>query len=451
MTKRLVNLLTLLLLPLIATAQEKPNVLLIISDDQSWTDYSFMGHPQIETPHLDKLAAESLTYTRGYVTSPLCRPSLASILTGLHTHKHGITGNDLKSPKRKDLNGMTSRRHPDWAPKNERLYAGFVKHPNVARALNDAGYLTLQTGKYWEGKPQRAGFTHAMTHADPARGGRHGDSGLKVSREGIQPIKDFLDESKSSNKPFFIWHAPFLPHTPHNPPKELMEKYLKREPNKFRARYFAMVDWFDQTCGELLSELDNRNLAKNTIVLYVTDNGWIQDTESARFAPLSKQDPHEGGIRTPIMLKWPGNVTPEMDQTTLVSSIDLAPTILKACSITVPPTMTGLDLRDKAALQTRNTIHGYDGNHDIFDLENRTSNMETRYIIEGDWKLLEHHFSPTLFRAYNGVFTGKADNKEGKPELYNLIKDPHEKVNLAAQNPDQVKALQAKILKWWNS
>ena len=113
--------------------------------------------------------------------------------------------------------------------------------------------------------------------------------------------------------------------------------------------------------------------------------------------------------------------------------------------------MTGLDLRDKAALQTRNAIHGYDGNHDIFDLENRTSNMETRYIIEGDWKLLEHHFSPTLFRAHNGVFTGKADNKEGKPELYNLIKDPHEKVNLAAQNPDQVKALQAKILKWWNS
>ena len=107
-----------------------------------------------------------------------------------------------------------------------------------------------------------------------------------------------------------------------------------------------MVDWFDQTCGELLSELDNRNLAKNTIVLYVTDNGWIQDTESARFAPLSKQDPHEGGIRTPIMLKWPGNVTPEMDKTTLVSSIDLAPTILKACNIAVisPPTLLLLPL-----------------------------------------------------------------------------------------------------------
>ena len=147
MTKRLVHLLALLLLPLIVQAQEKPNVLLIISDDQSWTDYGFMGHPHIETPHLDKLAAESLTYTRGYVTSPLCRPSLASILTGLHTHKHGITGNDLQVPKKEGLNGMASRKHPDWAPKHEQLYAGFVKHPNIARSLKDAGYLTLQTGK----------------------------------------------------------------------------------------------------------------------------------------------------------------------------------------------------------------------------------------------------------------------------------------------------------------
>ncbi|MGY8687920.1 MAG: sulfatase, partial [Verrucomicrobiales bacterium] len=101
----------------------------------------------------------------------------------------------------------------------------------------------------WESQPQRAGFTHAMTHGDPAKGGRHGDEGLKVSRDGIQPIKDFLDESKSANKPFFIWHAPFLPHTPHNPPKELHDKYKKLESNEFESRYYAMVDWFDQTCG----------------------------------------------------------------------------------------------------------------------------------------------------------------------------------------------------------
>ena len=428
---------------------ERPNVLLIISDDQSWTDYGFMGHPHIETPHLDQLAKDSLTYTRGYVTTPLCRPSLASILTGLHTHRHGITGNDLRVPKDQKVKGMRSRKDPEWAPKHEQLYAGFVKHPNIARSLKDAGYLTLQTGKYWEGKPQRAGFTHAMTHADPAKGGRHGDEGLKISRNGIQPIQDFLDDSKETKKPFFIWHAPFLPHTPHNPPKNLHDKYKKLEPNEFVSRYYAMVDWFDQTCGELLTELDKRGLAENTVVIYVTDNGWIQDSKSGRFAPLSKQDPHEGGIRTPIMVRWPGKVTPRMDQSTLASAIDIAPTVLRICGLPVPDTMTGLDLRDTEALAKRNAIYGSDGNHDIFDLENRSSNLETRYIVEGEWKLLVHHPSPTLFRAYNGVFTGREDNKEGKPELYHLSKDPHEKTNLAAEHPDKVEALTKTLDAWW--
>ena len=438
-----------LALAISASGQDRPNVVLILSDDQSWTDYGFMGHPQIETPHLDKLAAESLTYTRGYVTSPLCRASLASILTALHTHRHGITGNDIQVPKDAGLNGMSSRKHPDWAPKHETLYASFEKHPNAARALKDAGYLTLQTGKFWEGKPQRVGFTHAMTHADPSKGGRHGDNGLKVSRETIQPIKDFLDESTSTNKPFFIWHAPFLPHTPHNPPQALFEKHLKKEPNTFIARYNAMVEWFDQTCGEVLSELAKRGLTENTIVIYVTDNGWIQDPESDKFAPLSKQDPHEGGIRTPIMIKWPGHITPLMDKTTLVSSIDIAPTILRCCQVVVPSTMTGLDLRDRAALAKRNVVYGSDGNHDIFDIDNRTSNLETRYVVQGDWKLMMHHASPTLFRAYNGVFTGREDNKEGKPELYDLKEDPYEKTNLAAKHPEKLATLQTLLDSWW--
>ncbi len=457
MMKTTLPLLSLALVLTLASAQaqdrpsQPPNILLIISDDQSWTDYGFMDHPHIDTPHLDKLASESLTYTRGYVTSPLCRPSLASIFTGLHTHQHGITGNDIqvKGAKGKRPDGMRARRHPDWAPKHEQLYAGFEKHPNLARSLTRAGYLALQTGKWWENRPQRYGFTRAMTHGDPARGGRHGDEGLKISRQGIQPIAEFLDESKASEKPFFIWHAPFLPHTPHNPPAELHDKYREREPNEFVSRYYAMVEWFDQTCGELLGELDRRGLRDNTVVLYVTDNGWIQDPESGRFAPLSKQDPHEGGIRTPIILRWPGKVEPRLDTTTLVSSIDLAPTILRCTGQAVPGTMNGLDLRDTETLRERNTIYGYDGNHDIFDVDDRTSNLETRYIVHGEWKLLLHHPGPTLFRAYNGVYTGKSDNTEGRPELYHVTEDPHERTNLATTHPEKVKELSAMLEAWW--
>ena len=133
-----------------AHAADRPNVLLILSDDQSWTDYSFMGHKVIETPNLDKLAKESLTYTRGYVTSPLCRPSLASIFTGLHTPIHGITGNDLLDPE--GGKRPVPRNQPKWAAKHEQLYRAFENNPKLAQLLTDAGYLTLQTGKWWENK-----------------------------------------------------------------------------------------------------------------------------------------------------------------------------------------------------------------------------------------------------------------------------------------------------------
>lgn len=407
-----------------------PNVVLILSDDQSWNDYSFMGHSVIETPRLDKFAKESLTYTRGYVTSPLCRPSLASIFTGMATPYHGITGNDLSSdPEDEKINSQRSRVSEKYAPRHEHLYKEFRKNPNLARLLADQGYLTLQTGKFWEGDPKLSGFTHAMTHGDPKRGGRHGDLGLKISREGIEPIKSFLDQSKAEKKPFFIWHAPFLPHTPHNPPKELYDKYLKLEPNKYIARYYAMVEWFDQTCGELFDELDSRGLAENTIILYVTDNGWIQSPDSGRYAPLSKQDPHDGGVRTPIMVKWQGTIEPKMDKETLVSSIDLAPTILKACGVEVPKTMHGLDLRDQEALKKRNIVFGYDGDHDMSNWQKTTTNLQTRYVVQGDWKLLDH--------------VGKAD------ELYNITADPWEKKNLIEEKPAKVVALTKALDAWW--
>ena len=108
-------------------AADRPNVLLILSDDQAWGDYGFMGHPHIETPHLDQLAAEASTFTRGYVTAPLCRPSLASILTGLHPHQHGITGNDPNLPDA-GVNPMASRADPRYAAIYETLIARIEAH-----------------------------------------------------------------------------------------------------------------------------------------------------------------------------------------------------------------------------------------------------------------------------------------------------------------------------------
>ena len=99
------------------------------------------------------------------------------------------------------------------------------------------------------------GFTHGMTH-----GGPHGDAGLKIGHEGMNEIFDFIEDA--GDKPFFVWYAPFLPHTPHNPPKRLFDKYAKKTESKFIARYWTMCEWFDETCGELLDHLDEKNLAK---------------------------------------------------------------------------------------------------------------------------------------------------------------------------------------------
>jgi hypothetical protein len=95
------------------------------------------------------------------------------------------------------------------------------------------------------GSFQDGGFTHGMTHGDPKRGGRHGDEGLSIGREGMQPVSDFLDLATQEKKPFLLWYAPFLPHTPHNPPKRLLEKHTRPGRAADVAAYYAMCDWFD--------------------------------------------------------------------------------------------------------------------------------------------------------------------------------------------------------------
>lgn len=413
-------------------AESRPNILLIISDDQAWTDYSFMGHPHLDTPRLDQLAAESTTYTRGYVTSPLCRASLASIVTGLPTHRHGITGNDPAMPD--GSKGRPSRKKPQFRELHETLYRQFAEAPNIAELLQEAGYATMQTGKWWESDPKRFGFDTAMTHGDPARGGRHGDAGLEISRRGIEPIRAFLDGATSgeSAQPFFIWHAPFLPHAPHTPPEELLKKYLPVAPSRPVALYWAMCEWFDQTCGELLDEIASRELKQETLIVYVVDNGWIQDPDQAHgHGPRSKRTPYEGGVRTPIMVRWPGQVAPRRDMSTLVSTIDIAPTILQAAGVDVPDSMSGIDLGNRESLRERNAAYGSAHPHDIADVSNSTAEVTARYIVAGPWKLIAFHDSPD------------------RSELYHLEVDPHEEVNLAKSRPEVVARLRRQLDAWW--
>ena len=219
--KHILSLLALLLMASSAAGESKPpNIVLIISDDQAYTDYGFMGHPTIETPHLDKLASESVVFRRGYVPTALCRPSLMTLVTGLYSHQNKTTGNDPAGTP-------ANQRHAEQAGKHirELLISHIDQTGALPQWLAKKGYVSHQSGKWWEGSYKRGGFTEGMTKGFPKRGGRHGDAGLKIGREGLKPITDFIDRSVADEKPFFVWYAPFLPHTPHNPPNRLFEKY----------------------------------------------------------------------------------------------------------------------------------------------------------------------------------------------------------------------------------
>lgn len=408
-----------------------PNIVLIISDDQGWGDYSFMGHASIQTPHLDRLASESLVFTRGYVAAPLCCPSLASIITGLHPHQHKITSNDPAYLGKGDRWNIQK-----WAPERRRLredmIANFAETTTIPEILRDLDYQSLQTGKWWMGSYRRGGFTHGMTHGDMDRGGRHGDEGLMIGRKTMQPIFDSI--RNTDNRPFFLWYAPMLPHTPHNPPGRLLRKYQEKTDSIHIARYWASCEWFDETCGELLNFLTESGIAKNTMVLYVCDNGWVQRADGNGFTERSKRSPYEGGIRTPIMIRWPGHIAPRFDTSTLVSSIDLAPTILGACGLEPLNDMQGVNLLDKGALRNRNALFGAAFTHDAVDIDTPLSSLKHIYVIEGEWKLI-------LPSSRNGTGT--------KPELYNVISDPKETRDLSAQHVEIVKRLRSRMKEWW--
>lgn len=417
-----------------ATAGEiLPNIVLIISDDQGWSDYSFMGHPHIATLRINRLAAEGLTFTRGYVAAPLCRPSLASIATGLYPHQHGIIGNDpvikgIPMATKEDRNIYKNNQRPSL---NKPVVDAFEELPTLADLMGEKGYLSLQTGKWWEGHYSQGGFTHGMTHGDPQRGGRHGDAGLTIGREGMQEIYDFIDLAEEEGKPFFVWYAPLLPHAPHNPPDSLLQKYLQVAPNEPVARYWANCEWFDITCGQLIDHVDERGLGESTLFIYVTDNGWIQHPEFAhRSYRRSKRSPYEMGIRTPIMFRWTGTIEPEMDTTTLVSSVDIATTIYKVCGIEGPENLQGLNALDPEVLQAREGIFAEGLTHDPFTEE---SSPQYRVIITNPWKL---------------ILPDPITMPEEELQLYNVFEDVNETHNLVLDHPDIVADLKTSIEEW---
>jgi uncharacterized sulfatase len=305
----------------------------------------------------------------------------------------------------------------------------FFKNPMLPGELAKAGYLTMHTGKYWMRKPKDAGFTD-----DNGETGRHGGKSLGIGRQTMDPIYKFIDKAKGEEKPFFVWYAPFLPHTPHNPPARLADKY-KGVPN---GKYLAMVEWLDETCGDLMKNLKDKGVDDNTLIVYLADNGWNQ---------WGKASPYENGIRTPVILRWPAKIQPKRDTTRFASNLDVFPTILSAAGVGYSDQLPGINLLDDCAVSARKELFFENFSHNMVSAAEPGKSLWTRSIIRGDWKLISWQENPPKEKPNVGGHRRK--NPKVFNELFNLKEDPHENTELSGKHPARVSELQSAIDAWW--
>ena len=407
---------------------ERPNIVLIIADDQAFTDFGFMGDQIVRTPHIDRLAAESARFTHAYVPTAMCRPSLATLLTGRYPHESGIYFN--------------------LAPGNQQaaVERAFRSLDTLPDLLARKGYSSLQTGKFWEGHHENGGFTHGMTIGETTALADHetlhafvgpfGDHGLKIGREGLQPIFEFIEER--GNEPFFVWFAPLIPHVPFTPPDEFAAVYDDLGLDPRIAAYYAMCSWLDAKVGELLDYLDRKDLAKRTLVVFLSDNGFRPNLQSNQpfHSRRSKASPFELGVRTPILVRWPGH-TRAATHVEPVSSVDLVPTFLEAAGLgELPLDLPGISLLASAEGRggvQREAVFGEDYRYPATGVGDPAADLLHRWVRRGPWKLIE----PTA--------------PDSPPMLFRVAEDPLEQNDLAADTewaPERAE-LEALLDAWW--
>ena len=418
-----------------SATSEQPNVILILADDLGYGDVGCYGAPDVKTPVMDRLAAEGVRCTDGYAAFPVCSPSRAALLTGRYPARFG--------PTYEDYYGGGA---PELDP---------IKHRTIGQMMKDVGYRTACFGKWnvsnlnrrrandfgfdsWVGLHLNHDyFTHKLE-----RTGEHDlyKDGEPFDREGVWSDTIFADEAISyikaeSEKPFFIYLPFQAPHSPYQDPDMPMDPPGKKE----RKTLIKMIERLDLEIGRVLKTLDEQKLAENTLVIVTSDNGGAQGT--ARNLPLSgaKQMLLEGGIRVPLILRWPGVLPEGKEFSAPVTAMDLTATVASAGKaeahddnrfdgLDLLPAMTG-----KAELPA-------DRPH--FFRRRTVSVRQNKNIIRqsavrlGDWKYLRTH--------------NMKDNSKFTAALYNLKDDIAEEKNLAESHGEKLQSL-SDLLEGWES
>jgi len=354
---------------------ERPNIVLIIGDDHGWPYYGFMGSDIVQTPTLDELARNGTLFINGQVTSSICRPSLRTLLTGLYPIQFDNYLDSMKSIYLK-LNNFKDEEQQNFSLANyeHQIIRDFYTLPEM---LKENNYNSFEGGKYWEGTYEMAGFDDGMS----SRIGKElykdyhlllamaGGDGLKFARETQKPLFDFIDSNKDN--PFFIWYAPMLPHTPFNPPEDLLDIYKDIEISESAKIYYAMCTWFDRCLADFFKYLKNNGEYDNTLFIYINDNGWEQDANidytgsfefSALGGPRGKKSLYDFGFRTPIIFNYGKEIKANTIKNSLVSTTDVFVTILDYAGLEKPSYLLGESLKtiiDGKSNSIRKDIIGY--------------------------------------------------------------------------------------------
>jgi arylsulfatase A-like enzyme len=415
--------LSLAVLAVAACAQRQPNVVFIVSDDAGYGDFGFTGSLQIETPSIDSIAKNGVTFTQGYVSGPVCSPSRAGFLTGRHQLKFGHEFNDgvLQEGDDPDLVGLP------------------VEQLTIADHMKALGYKTGIVGKWHMGleehfHPRERGFDEWYFFRGGARsyweikGNRY--NRLEAHPEEVQPVTYLTDDfgaaacrfiERSADDPFFLFLSFNAPHLPLHAKEEDLEKYDWIE-DKQRRTFCAMIDSMDQQVGAVLKTLEDQDLDEDTIVIFMNDNGGHFDTGAIN-APFNgmKGTMLEGGIRVPFCISWPGKIAAGSTYDKPVLSLDITATSIAAGGGELP---TGKNRR-------------LDG-HDLIPYLNGAEGQphETLYwrmgynaaVRDGDWKLIRMADRP--------------------PMLFNLAKDISEQNNLLTEKPEKAADLFKKLFAW---
>ncbi len=440
----------------VAAEPQKLNVVLILADDLGWSDLACTGSDLHETPHLDKLAKQGMRFTDAYSASPVCSPTRASILTGKHPARLGMTiwrEGALNPPKNRRL------LPPDSVANLPHTEA------TLATTLQAVGYRTALVGKWHLGDADHAPETHGF---DVNIGGTHwgapptyffpyrGEFGQARERRYV-PHLEFgkpdeyltdrltdeairvIDRAAEAKQPFFLYLAHHAPHTPIEAKPELVKRYEGKVTPELRHRnpaYAAMIHSLDKSVGRILERLEKNGLTGRTLVLFTSDNGGQIGTYDGKTvtsnAPLrsGKGSLYEGGVRVPLIVRWPGATTAGAVCREPVASTDLYWTMLDAAGVKVSEPRKGERdglslvplLKDAKTRLDREALYFHYPHY-------YATTTPVSAVRAGDWKLLEYH-------------------EDGRVELYNLKDELGETKNLTDTKPDTAKEMLQRLQGW---